>query len=141
MSAAKILVVDDNTSDISLLRIALDRQREEYELRVMVSGDEALRFVQEHQPGPCGPEPCVILLDLHLPRYDGLAILQAIRQTPALTHVFVIVLSGLASPAEQRKIAGMGALYRQKPFDIEEFFELGAEIFAICRNSTAAAMG
>ncbi len=139
MNAAKIVVVDDNTADVHLLRLALDQQRNEYELDVLQTADEALQFVQEHRDGARGFHPCVILLDLHLPKYDGLAILRAIRQAPPLAHIHVVVLSGLASPADRDKIAALGALYRQKPSDLNDYLELGAEVLALCASSTAAA--
>ena len=56
---------------------------EDYELEILKNGEEALRFVREHRTGIRQPEPCVILLDLHLPMYDGMAILRAIREAPA----------------------------------------------------------
>ena len=139
MNLARILVVDDNTADVNLLRLALDQQREEYVLEVLESGEAALHFIKEHRGGLHGPDPCVILLDLHLPKYDGLAILHAIRQAPVLAHIHVIVLSGMASPTEKHKIATMGASYRQKPFDLREYLELGGEIMAICQSASAVA--
>jgi CheY-like chemotaxis protein len=135
----KILVVDDNTADTDLLRIALDEQHEEYELQVLATGEEALRFIREHKNGCHAGDPCVIILDLHLPRYDGISILQAVRETPVLDRIKVVVLSGSASPQERHEIAAMGALYRQKPFTLEEFLALGAEIFALCKSPASAA--
>ena len=138
MSPARILVVDDNTADITLFcGWVLDQHKEAYVLQILTSGDEALHFVYDHRRGTRAPEPCVILLDLHLPKYDGLAILQAIRSVPALGHIQVVVLSGLASPHERESITSMGAVYRQKPFDLDEYAVLGAEILEICRDSGA----
>ncbi len=143
MSAARILLVDDNTADVSLLRVALDQQNEPYELEVLQTAEEALAFVQEHRnklhAAFHNEEPCVILLDLHLPRYDGITILKAIKQAPVLAHIHVMVLSGIATPQEQFKIATMGALYRQKPFDLEGYLDLGAEVFAVCADSREVA--
>ena len=135
----KIVVVDDNTADTDLLRIALNEQHEPYELQVLKTGDEALEFVREHRSGKHTPDPCAIILDLHLPRYNGLAILQAVRQAPVLSHINVLVLSGSASPEEKQQIAAMGAIYRQKPFTLEEFIKLGAEILDLCRTPASAA--
>lgn len=140
MNPARILVVDDNTADVNLLRLALDQHREEYVLAVLESGEAALRFIREHREGLHRPEPCIIILDLHLPRYDGLAILHAIKQAPVLAHIHVVVLSGMASPAEQEKISALGALYRQKPFDLHEYLELGGEILAMCQGASAVAV-
>ncbi len=138
MNPARIVVADDNTADVNLLRLALDQQGEPYELDVLQTGDEALRFVREHRNGLREFQPCVILLDLHIPKYDGLAILQAIRQAPVLAHIHVVVLSGMATPAEKDRIAALGAFYRQKPFDLKDYLDLGAEVLAICADATAA---
>jgi hypothetical protein len=56
-----------------------------------------------------------------------------------LSHVSVVVLSGLASPEEKKRIAALGAIYRQKPFQLTEFMDLGAAVLAICRDATALA--
>lgn len=139
MNPARIIVVDDNTADVNLLRVALDQQHSAYELIVLESGDQALQFVREYRQGPPHSRPCVILLDLHLPKYDGLAILNAIRQTPQLQTIHVVVLSGMASPDEKEKIASLGAVYRQKPFDLDDYLDLGAEVLDMCADISAAA--
>ena len=138
MNHARIVVVDDNTADVNLLRVALDQQNAPYDLDVLETAEAALQFVEEHR-GPRNYHPCVVLLDLHLPKLDGLTILRAIRQTPALAHVHVIVLSGMASPPDQQEIAALGAIYRQKPFNLTDYVELGAEILALCSELSAAA--
>lgn len=139
MNPARIVVVDDNTADVNLLRLALDQQNEPYILDVLETSEEALRFVRDHRDGLRGMHPCVVLLDLHLPKHDGLAILRAIREAPALAHVHVVVLSGIASPRERESIAALGAIYRQKPFDLGDYMELGAEVLSLCSDSKAQA--
>ncbi len=143
MGRARILVVDDSTADVSLLRVALNRQNHPYELEVLETAEKALAFVQERRDGLHaglhGEEPCVILLDLHLPRYDGITILKAIKQAPVLAHIHVMVLTGIATPQEQFKIATMGALYREKPSNLDGYLDLGAEIFAVCGNTRKVA--
>jgi CheY-like chemotaxis protein len=138
MAPAKILVVDDNTADVKLLRIALDQHGEKYEMQVLGSGEDALRFVAEH--GKRGREhPCVILLDLNLPQYDGLVILKAIRQNPQLSDVRVVVLSGFASPQQRGHIESLGGIYMQKPLELADYFELGAKVIEICNGTAAVA--
>ncbi len=66
MQPARILVIEDNPFDIVLLRHALDKQGEDYELEILSNGEEALRFVHEHRTRVREPEPCVILLDRYL---------------------------------------------------------------------------
>ena len=134
MRPAKILMIEDSESEIGLLRHALVQQGETYELEILNDGEKALRFVHEHRTGIREPEPCVILLDLYLPRYDGMAVLRAIRQAPALEHIHVVVLTGLATPDQQVEIANLGALYRRKPSGLTELASLAAEIIAICKS-------
>ena len=137
MSRLRLLVIDDNNTDIELLRFALDRQREKYELEVLQDGQEALQFIHRHSAA-VRPNPCIILVDLHLPMHSGIDIVKAVRREPALAHVRVIVQSVLASPREEAEIRGLGAMYRVKPTKLEDFLQLGAEVIALCKELIAA---
>jgi CheY-like chemotaxis protein len=134
---ARILVIEDDPSDILLLRHALDQQGKHYELEILTDGEQALRFVHEHRTGLREPHPCIILLDLHLPAYDGMAVLRAIRAAPALEHIHVVMLTTQASPSQEKEIIKMGARYRKKPSALDDLFELAGEIFAICKSSSS----
>jgi CheY-like chemotaxis protein len=139
MQPARILVIEDSEADIQLLRLALDQEEEDYELEILKDGEEAMLFVHEHRTGAREPEPCVILLDVQLPQYDGMAVLRAIHQAPALEHIRIMVLSGLVNPRQEAEIGSLGAFYRRKPSTLSELSELAAEIFAICKKSIPAA--
>jgi CheY-like chemotaxis protein len=134
MKPPKILIIDDNEIDIFLLRKALDQQGEDYELEILIDGEEALRFVRENRTGIREPHPCVILLDLHLPRYDGMAILRAIREAPALEHIRVLILSALATPQQEIEIASLGGTYTRKSSSLHDLVKLAEEIIAICKS-------
>jgi two-component system response regulator len=140
LSPLKILVIDDSVSDVSLLRFAFDQQGEAYMLEILSDGADALRFISEQRGTPGSHEPCVIILDLHLVAHSGLAVLQAIRENPVLTHIKVVVLSGAASPREQSEIERLGAIFRHKPMVLNEFIDLGAEILGLCRGVLGAAV-
>jgi CheY-like chemotaxis protein len=139
MSIPTILVIEDNPAEIGLLRHALDQLDDGYLLEVLPDGEAALRFVEEHRSGVREPHPCVILLDLYLPKHDGLAVLEAIRREPVLRHISVIVLSGLANPRDQQAVREMGALYRSKPASLDHYVELAAEIIALCKGGVDVA--
>ncbi len=139
MSAAKIILVDDNIADVKLLRLSLDGQDGAYELQVLPTGEDALRFVQSHRRTMRESDPCVIVLDLHMPRYDGLEILAQIKRSSDLAHVSVVVLSGAASPSQKQKIAELGATYMQKPSELSEYMALGYKIMEICGSGSLAA--
>lgn len=137
---AHILVIEDNPGDITLLRLALDRQRRAFELRVLRDGAEALDFVQEQRSSTREDlKPCVIVLDLHLPKHDGLAVLAAIKQTPVLAHVRVAVLTSAASPKEEAEARHLGVrLYLKKPSDLDQFMKMAECIFEICHEPLTA---
>jgi CheY-like chemotaxis protein len=138
MSRPKILVIDDSSTDIELLRFALDRQREECELEVLHDGAEALQFIREHRTGTREPEPCVIVLDIHLPMHDGMEVLKAVRLEPALTHIQVVVLSSFLSTEKRAEVEQCGAVYRIKPSTLAELLDLATEILALCKQAVAA---
>ncbi len=137
---ARIVVMEDSPTDVRLLRYALDLHNEPYELKVLTDGEQALRFVEEHRTEGQDPEPCVIVLDLHLPRYDGLAVLRAIKAAPALAHIHVVILTAQASPAEELEMRRLGVrLYRAKPMDFAGLTAVAAEILEVCKEGVLAA--
>jgi CheY-like chemotaxis protein len=137
---ARILVIEDSRADILLLRHALDQHNEAYELEVLRDGAEALTFVaaqREHLE----PRPCVIVLDLHLPKHDGVTILEAIKRAPALLHIHVIALSTFASPHDEAEIRALGVRrYCEKPSELDGWITLAGDILAICRESPRFSM-
>jgi CheY-like chemotaxis protein len=135
MGIPVILVIEDNFADVTLLRLALDELGTAYRLEILRDGEAALLYVADHRAGRGEPVPCMILLDLHLPKYSGVEVLQAIRQDPVLTDVHVMVLTSLANPRQQADISASGALLRLKPSNLEGFSLLAAEIMEICKNS------
>jgi CheY-like chemotaxis protein len=132
---AKILIVEDNPADVAWLRLALDQQEEDYELEVLLDGEAAIRFVEEHRAGLRAPDPCVIVLDLHLPKYDGIEVLHAIKREPVLAHIQVVMLSSLPTPGDEATILRLGAFCRRKPSTLDGCLELACEILAICKGT------
>jgi CheY-like chemotaxis protein len=137
---ARIVVIDDSPTDVLLLRHALDLHQQPYELTVLHDGEQALQFVYLHCKPRREPEPCVIVLDLHLPRYDGLAVLRAIKQEPALAHISVVILTTLATPEEQVEMVRMGVrLYQAKPMDLDGLTAVAGQILEICKEPVGVA--
>jgi CheY-like chemotaxis protein len=104
INPARILIVEDNPADVYLLRHALDQRGEEYRLEVLQDGEEAIRFIEHYRISVSEPEPCVIILDLHLPKHDGAAVLYAIRRELVLAHVQVVPLSSIDSSSLLRGV-------------------------------------
>ena len=138
MSKPHIVVVEDNPGDVQLLRIALDQQAEEYELSVLADGAEAVQYVQSRHAGSTEPQPCAMLLDFRLPKYDGLEVLAALRREPSLDHVHVIILSSATVQlSEKLKIVSLGAIFREKPRTFLELAELAAHVLELCKGAIA----
>jgi CheY-like chemotaxis protein len=120
---------------VFLLRHALDQHAAEYLLEVLRDGEEAIQFVNAQRSAGRDAEPCVIVLDLHLPKHDGAEVLKAIRQEPALAFVHVVALTTFASPKDEREVRDLGVrLYKAKPALVEDWIYLAGEILEICRE-------
>ena len=138
---ARIVIVEDNPADVFLLRHGLDQHGEGYVLETLEDGEEAIRFVEKQHFAPPEPEPCVIVLDLHLPKHDGPAVLKALRSEPSLAHVQVVALSTLAAPQDEMQVRNLGVrLYRTKPTDLDDWISLAGQILEICRERDAPVM-
>ena len=82
MTTKKILLVEDNPSDIDLTRRAFEKQKFSYEIVVAQDGREALDYLfgtGEYSGRDISDQPIVILLDLNLPLIDGKEVLKQIR--------------------------------------------------------------
>jgi CheY-like chemotaxis protein len=133
MSPAKIFVVEDNASDVYILRLALAEQCQDLELEIAADGEEALRFIEREKLNPRA-QTCVILLDLHLPKYSGMEVLRAIRREPSLRNYPVVVISSYASAEERAELRDLGATCRLKPRGLSEFAVLAADLLSICHE-------
>ena len=133
-NTAQILIIDDNRGEVQDLRGALTECGEPYELSVLQDGEAALRFVADHRSGLRQPEPCVIVLDLNLPKHDALAVLAAIRSEPALSHIKVLVVSTLAVPETRALLRAMGGLYRERPRDLPGLLDMAVQLLALCHK-------
>jgi len=106
---ATVLICDDEPSLRELIRISLDGP---YEFVEADDGEESLELARSVRPD-------VIILDLMMPRLNGLEVLKAMRQDEALAHTRVIVLT--AQPATREEALRAGAdVVMVKPFEPEQ---------------------
>ncbi len=122
-----ILLVEDNPDDVELTRRALDESHVANALDVVQDGVEALEYLfaeGEYAGRDASDLPAVVLLDLKLPRVDGLEVLRRIRADERTRVLPVVVLT---SSNEERDIIesyNLGAnSYVRKPVDFEQFLE------------------
>jgi two-component system response regulator len=125
MSEALILLVEDNPDDEALTLRAFKRSNIANDLEVVRDGQEALDYLFGDGNGePAKPVPALILLDLKLPKVDGLEVLQRIRADDHTRLIPVVILT--SSREETDLVAGYGSganSYVCKPVDFEQFSE------------------
>lgn len=111
-SRGVILVVDDNQKNRSLCRQNLEM--EDFTIYEAANGRQGLEVARSRHPD-------LILLDIMMPEMDGYQMLAAVRESPELLHVSVLMLTAKAGSEDVVRALDMGANdYLRKPFDIEE---------------------
>jgi CheY-like chemotaxis protein len=127
MNQGIILLVEDNPSDVDLTRRAIARNRIANEVVVVNDGQSALDFLFGEGPyagRDVTRQPALILLDLKLPKLDGLEVLRRLRADPRTRRLPVVILT---SSREQEDLAAgydIGAnSYIRKPVDFHQFVE------------------
>jgi CheY-like chemotaxis protein len=127
----RILMVEDDPKDVELTLTALEEYNLANEVVVTRNGQEALDYL--HRRGQYinrSPEnPAVILLDLKLPKVDGLEVLQEIRSDERLKMVPVIVLTSSHQKKDVMRSYKLGVnAYVVKPVDFHEFVNAVKEL-------------
>jgi two-component system, response regulator len=128
----EILLVEDNPNDVELTLRALKKNNLANRVQVVGDGAEALDFVfarDKYSDRRVENSPRVILLDLKLPKVDGVEVLREIRSNPQTKQIPVVVLT---SSSEERDIIETYKLgvnsYILKPVDFEKFIEVVKEL-------------
>ena len=125
MRPIEILLVDDNPADVFLTREAFSEARLANTLHTAKDGVEALEFLQKHGSFADVPTPDVILLDLNMPRMNGLELLAILKDDPALRQIPVIVLTTSRTEQDVWRSYDLHAnAYIPKPVTAEEFFDV-----------------
>lgn len=119
-----ILLVEDDKRDLELTLIALERSQLANDVIVVRDGAEALDYLKREGLFADRTEgnPAVILLDLKLPKVNGLEVLEAVRATAALRSVPVVMLTSSQEEADVLKSYQLGVnAYVVKPVEFKQF--------------------
>ena len=126
-SIVEILIVEDNEQDLALAQRALRKAKVSNRIHVARDGEEALQFL--FCEGPYAERkmedgPKVILLDLKLPKIDGLEVLQRIKSDPRTKSIPVVVLTSSKEQNDVVETYNLGVnSYIVKPVNFEQFSE------------------
>jgi CheY-like chemotaxis protein len=116
----KILIVEDNPANMRLIRMVLGNKG--YRLLEATDGEEALAVAIEGCPD-------LIVMDIQLPKMDGLEVTRRLRQTPGFSQVPIIALTASTMEGDREKIIAAGCdEYISKPVNTRRFPLLVAEM-------------
>ncbi len=122
-----ILLVEDNPADLDLTLRAFRRHHLANPVEVARDGEEAIAWLPRWQAGH--PRPLVVLLDLRLPRLDGLEVLARIRGEACSRTLPVVMLTTSREDTDMRRAYELGAnSYIVKPVNFERFLSVAAQI-------------
>ena len=126
-----ILLVEDNPHDLELTLIALSKSQLANEVVIARDGAEALDYLHrrgEYKDRTVG-NPAVVLLDLKLPKVDGLEVLREIRNTESLKSMPVCMLTSSKEEQDVVRSYELGVnAYVVKPVDFTEFLRAIADL-------------
>ena len=122
IAPCQILLVEDNAADVRLTREALVDAKILNELHVAADGVTAMDFLRRLPPFEDAPRPDLVLLDLNLPRKNGVEVLAEIKSDTALRSIPVAVLTTSAAEADVIRSYDVGAnCYLTKPVELDQF--------------------
>jgi two-component system, cell cycle response regulator DivK len=120
MAGEPVLVVDDNSQNLKLVRVLL--QAEGYDVRTAVDAEEALGELDWFTPG-------LILMDLQLPGMDGLELTRRLKADPIRRDILIVAVTAYAMKGDEEKARAAGCDgYVAKPIDIETLPRIVREV-------------
>ena len=122
-----ILLVEDRLIDIDLTRRALERRQVLNPLQVARDGEEAIAFFDRWEAGEL--PPICILLDLRMPKMNGLEVLRRLKSHPKFSTIPVVVLTTSNEDTDIEEAYKLGCnSYIVKPVDFDKFVDVAAKI-------------
>jgi CheY-like chemotaxis protein len=122
---AEILLVEDSDNDVELTRLGFERARFASRLHHVPNGEECMSFLRKEGKYAGVPTPDLILLDLNMPRMDGIQVMEEMSKDEHLKHLVVVVLtSSKADEDVLRSYKLRCSSYLVKPISFEEFAKM-----------------
>ena len=122
----RILIAEDNANDAELTMVALQKNRLSNEIIVVRDGAEALDYLYcrgayaDRRDG----HPALVLLDLKMPKVDGIEVLRQVKSDPALKHIPVVILTSSREEQDLVRSYDLGVnAYVVKPVAFADFME------------------
>lgn len=122
-----ILLVEDNPVDIDLTIRAFKKRNLNNPIQIARNGEEALKYIEKWDAGD--QTPVVILMDLKMPKVDGLEVLKVLKTHEKYATIPVVVLTTSSDNKDIEKAYKLGAnSYIVKPVNFDKFVEVASQI-------------
>jgi DNA-binding response OmpR family regulator len=136
--AVRIVVIEDNCSDVFLLGRALKQQDLRFEMIHLLNGSQALAFIRRQGAFAEAVNPNLILMDLNMSKYTGEDILREIRAAKHLVGVPVCAWSSSQSGRDRSMLENLGvSQFITKPAGLDQFLAIGKLIKDLLAGTVA----
>jgi CheY-like chemotaxis protein len=134
-----VLYAEDDESDVFLVKHALKRAGFVHPLQVVQNGQQALDYLAgngEFADRTRYPMPCVVLLDIKMPRMTGLDVLKWVRHQPGLAGLVVIIFTSSHHEPDVERAYRLGAnAFLVKPSDADELLEVAQLLKTLVKHN------
>ncbi len=125
----KILIVEDNRQNMRVVEMTL--RPHDYTLLEATNGEEALEIAVRDKPD-------LIIIDIQLPKANGLEVTRTLRQMPAFSHIPIIAVTAHAMKGDKEKAIDAGCdVYLTKPINTRELPGVVAKMLSECKRDNA----
>lgn len=121
----RILIVEDNPVDLKMIEKSCERYGLKCDLHHMDDGAELVRFLREIDADPTMEPPDIALLDVHLPNFDGVELVDRIKASKRCGHIPVILMSNTLRPEDRPMIENIASRFFEKAVDYDAFMKIG----------------
>ena len=129
MKPVEVLLVEDDPGDVILTQEGLRASKLHINLHVVDNGEKALAFLHREPPYEDAPRPGLIILDLNLPRVNGMEVLKEIKTNDSLQTIPTVILTTSRAEEDVIRSYKLGAnCYVSKPLNLDEFVKVVGSI-------------
>jgi CheY-like chemotaxis protein len=129
MKPIHILLVEDNAGDVLLIKEAFEEARIINEISTVGNGEAAIHFLEKTEPYQNADRPDLILLDINMPRKNGIEVLDHIKNSKELKQIPVIMLTTSSDDKDiLTSYQSHANCYITKPVDVDDFMDTISKI-------------
>ncbi|XGV99407.1 MAG: response regulator [Leptolyngbya sp. BL-A-14] len=125
----RILLVEDDPNDVELIQLAFRNHRLVNQIDWVTDGEQALHYLLGQEEIAPRPLPRFVLLDLKLPKINGIRVLQTLRSHPRTERLIVVVMTSSQEDSDLNTCYDLGVnSYVVKPLDFQQFLDVARDV-------------